>query len=393
MPINEKGKIEQWLVLILALTTLLIVIGYCYASYESISSGTCDFESIITNETECKAAADDLGITYSWGGSGCGFGNEHSCPYGCVFMSMMSSLTLNTNATSPAACGGMYQCICCNGSCSGGSENAAPTFSNLDGTPDYAENSTTPVVLDSNVTIADTELDALNGGNGNYEDASLTLSRNGGANSSDIFEATSTLNSLAEGNTITVDSTNIGTIMTNSGGTLALTFSSSATTALVNSAVQKIAYRNNSEPGECNVQIDWVFNDNNADDPKSVTGSTTVSIKRPTWNGTANWTSGGNWNTGSAPDTNTMNVIINSGTVTISANNTINNLTVNSNGLVLADGATLTVTGLTTIQTLTPFTFNNDGTVLLYNDVYDGSGNLKLDVVHFIIIKSSIIVP
>ena len=48
--------------------------------------------------------------------------------------------------------------------------NAAPAFSNLNGDSAYTENGSA-VVVDSNVTVADTELDALNVGNGDYAGA------------------------------------------------------------------------------------------------------------------------------------------------------------------------------------------------------------------------------
>ncbi|MCP4284941.1 MAG: hypothetical protein GY792_10880, partial [Gammaproteobacteria bacterium] len=116
----------------------------------------------------------------------------------------------------------------------------------LDGTPSFTEGGAA-VVLDSNVEIRDAELDALNSGNGNYDGASVTLARNGGANTEDVFSATGTLAALTESGNLVVGATTIGTVTTNSGGTLVLTFNSSATTALVNSAMQQIAYSNSSD--------------------------------------------------------------------------------------------------------------------------------------------------
>ena len=53
-------------------------------------------------------------------------------------------------------------------------DNTAPAFSNLGGSVAFSEDGTA-VVLDSNVTVADTELDAANSSNGDYNGASLTL--------------------------------------------------------------------------------------------------------------------------------------------------------------------------------------------------------------------------
>ncbi len=140
--------------------------------------------------------------------------------------------------------------------------NDAPVFTGLDGTPTVNEQTAT--VLDSNATIADAELDALNGGAGNYNGATLTLSRNGGANAQDRFANTGTLAALTQGGNLTVGATTIGTVTTNSAGTLLLTFNANATTALVNSAIQQITYTNTSDTPPANVQINYVFSDGNS---------------------------------------------------------------------------------------------------------------------------------
>ncbi|MFO0701136.1 MAG: DUF4347 domain-containing protein, partial [Nitrospira sp.] len=156
--------------------------------------------------------------------------------------------------------------------------NDGPVFTSLNGTPAYTENGSA-VVLDNNVTITDTELTAAN----NFNGATLTLTRNGGANSQDVFSATGTLSSItaASGNVV-VGGTTIGTY-TNSGGTLVMTFNSSATNTLVNSAMQQIAYSNSSDAPPSSVQVNWTFSDNNSGSQGSggaltATGSVTVSI-------------------------------------------------------------------------------------------------------------------
>ncbi|MCP4387206.1 MAG: hypothetical protein GY802_02845, partial [Gammaproteobacteria bacterium] len=77
--------------------------------------------------------------------------------------------------------------------------------------------------------------------------------------------------------------TTIGTVTTNSAGTLLLTFNSSATTALVNSALQQIAYPNSSDTPPASAQIDWSFDDGNIGSQGTGgalqgIGSTTVTI-------------------------------------------------------------------------------------------------------------------
>ncbi|MEQ1828089.1 MAG: cadherin domain-containing protein, partial [Pirellula sp.] len=156
--------------------------------------------------------------------------------------------------------------------------NDGPTFSNLNGTPTYTENGSA-VILDSDVAIADGELTAAN----NFSGATLTLVRNGGANSQDVYSATGTLSTLTQGGSLVVGGTTVGTVTTNSSGTLVLTFNSNATNALVNSVMQKIAYSNSSDTPPASAQINWTFNDNNSGaqgtgGALTATGSTTVSI-------------------------------------------------------------------------------------------------------------------
>ncbi|WP_010605258.1 Ig-like domain-containing protein [Pseudoalteromonas maricaloris] len=142
--------------------------------------------------------------------------------------------------------------------------NDEPIFSNLNGGNTFTENGTS-IAIDSDVTISDTELDALNSGNGNYDGASLTISRSGGANSQDIFSNTGLLGTLTQGGTLSYDSTEVGTVTTNSAGTLVLTFNSGATSALVDNVLQSIGYGNSSEDPSSSVTLNYTFNDGTAD--------------------------------------------------------------------------------------------------------------------------------
>ena len=135
------------------------------------------------------------------------------------------------------------------------------------------------VVLDADVQVLDAELGAAD----NFNGATLTLARNGGANAQDLFSATGTLAALTQGGSLIVGGTTIGTVTTNSGGTLLLTLNSNATNTLVNSALQQIAYSNSSDAPPASVQINWTFNDGNAGaqgsgGPLTATGSVTVNI-------------------------------------------------------------------------------------------------------------------
>ncbi|MCW5623235.1 MAG: cadherin domain-containing protein, partial [Burkholderiales bacterium] len=148
----------------------------------------------------------------------------------------------------------------------------------LDGAPTYVENGAA-VVLDANVEIFDHELAAA----GHYAGATLTLSRNGGASVNDLFSATGALSALTAGDALVLSGVTIGTITTNSGGTLMLTFDGNATQARVNEALRGIAYANASDAPPASVQIDWTFDDGNtgaqgSGGARGVTGSTTVGI-------------------------------------------------------------------------------------------------------------------
>jgi trimeric autotransporter adhesin len=156
--------------------------------------------------------------------------------------------------------------------------NDAPVFGNLNGVPAYTEGAAA-VVLDMDVTVSDAELTA----NNHFSGATLTLVRNGGASAQDQFSATGTLGALIQGGSLVVGGTTLGSVTANSSGTLVLTLNANATTALVQSAMQQIAYANSSPTPPASVQIDWSFSDGNAGaqgsgGALSANGSTTVAI-------------------------------------------------------------------------------------------------------------------
>ena len=110
---------------------------------------------------------------------------------------------------------------------------------------------TSPVLLAPTLNIFDPEMSLAN-----YNGATLSLTRSGGANADDVFSATGTLGALVEGGNLSVGGVNIGTVTTNSNGSLALTFNSSATQARINSTLTKIAYQcSNATPSVYNIGI------------------------------------------------------------------------------------------------------------------------------------------
>ncbi|MCP4745482.1 MAG: DUF4347 domain-containing protein, partial [Desulfobacteraceae bacterium] len=133
----------------------------------------------------------------------------------------------------------------------------------------YTENGSAVLLeTDSASSVADAELDALNSGNGNYSGATITLTRNGGADSNDVF-------SFSDGNGITLSGSNliknsqiIATFdTTTTAGQLVITFTDVngeiPTTADVNNIVSQITYTNSSDAPSASVQIDWTIDDGN----------------------------------------------------------------------------------------------------------------------------------
>ena len=150
----------------------------------------------------------------------------------------------------------------------------------LDGNPTFTEDGPA-VVLDADVSIFDAELSETD----DFGGSTLTLTRNGGVSTDDVFSAASglTFNGTTTGDIVLASSGTVGTY-SNTGGTLVLTFAAGTTNAEVNEVMGLIAYSNINQAPPASVQIDWVFNDGNDDNSQgsggelSVTGSTFVDI-------------------------------------------------------------------------------------------------------------------
>lgn len=142
--------------------------------------------------------------------------------------------------------------------------NSAPTIGNLSGDSVAWGNVGNIVRLDvgSNASLTDTELGALNGGNGNWAGASLVVQRNGTAVSSDVlgFDTSGALFSVSGSNLQSGGQT--FATFTSTGGVLTVNFTSSgtaATTALVNDVAQRITYRSDTPAGDA--AISFTLND------------------------------------------------------------------------------------------------------------------------------------
>jgi len=149
--------------------------------------------------------------------------------------------------------------------------NDAPTITALSGSPVTVEQQASPVRLDADgvVTVFDKEL-----GN-NWNQSSLTVHRSGAVAASDVFSfiddsATAGVGVETSGANLLVDGVTIGTF-TNTGGSLVVTFNTSATAVLVGKAMGAVAYRSTSDTPPATVQINFTLNDKNS----NVTGGGT----------------------------------------------------------------------------------------------------------------------
>ena len=160
--------------------------------------------------------------------------------------------------------------------------------STLDGNPTFVEGGAA-VLLDGDVSVSDTELDALNGGNGNYTGAELSLVRTGAANTEDVFGFTDGNGLTLVGGNLIKNGQSVAVFDTSStAGELVVTFTDAGgeipTTSDVENALQQINYANTSDTPPASVLLDWVLDDGNSGTQGSggaeqITGSTTVAIQ------------------------------------------------------------------------------------------------------------------
>lgn len=156
-------------------------------------------------------------------------------------------------------------------------QNDSPVFSGLDGAPTFIEGGT-PVQLDADVMISDAELEGSS-----FDGATLTIVRDTGADSADLFANMGNLAALTEGGALVLSGETIGTVTTNSAGTLLLTFNASANKAKVTEVMRSITYANASDDPSSSAQLKWTFSDGNTGaqgvgGALTATGFTTVGI-------------------------------------------------------------------------------------------------------------------
>jgi hypothetical protein len=162
--------------------------------------------------------------------------------------------------------------------------NDAPVFSDLTSSATFVEGGA-PVQIAPGVTIADIELDALNGGNGNYAGASLTITRDGSVNADDRFTIVSggslTVAGGPDGSgTVSAGGNVIAVIADTGNGQLQITFANNGTvptTALVIETLRAVHYANASDDPPTTASLRWTFSDGNDDGSQGTGGVETVS--------------------------------------------------------------------------------------------------------------------
>lgn len=153
------------------------------------------------------------------------------------------------------------------------------TFNAITSSPTFEVNGVA-VVLDPHAHVFDAELAAQ----GSYAGASLRLQRSGSASSDDVFSATGLLGALTEGSQLSYAGVRVGSVDTNSGGVLTLTFEANAAQARVDGVLQAIAYAYTGDASVRAVELEWLFSDGNETDEQgsggylTALGKTTVSI-------------------------------------------------------------------------------------------------------------------
>ncbi|MDH1252721.1 Ig-like domain-containing protein [Comamonas thiooxydans] len=263
--------------------------------------------------------------------------------------------------------------------------NDAPSLGNLNGDSVAWAGVGNSVNLDvgGNATLADTEFGALNGGNGNWSGASLTVQRAGTAISTDV------LGFALAGASFTVSGSNLQAggltfaTFTNAGGVLTITFTSSgttATTALVQNVLSRVTYRSDTPAGDATLRYSLSDGTSTATANLTVT-SDTIYVTNTADTATIDFSNGVSLSEAvaiaAADATGSQTLILGSAfagqTLSLAGNLSIGeSLTLNgdsASGLTLS-GSTITLGGGTTLN------FSNSSGIVTVTSTLAGSGAL-----------------
>ncbi|KAF1067510.1 MAG: Serine-rich adhesin for platelets [Pseudomonas citronellolis] len=120
------------------------------------------------------------------------------------------------------------------------------------------------------ISVADADYDALNGGAGNYKGATLTLVRDGGANSSDSYGFSAGDGLTLENGQILQNGAVIATFVS-AGGQLTVSFTADVSTATANAVLQRITYQNTSKTPDSQIRLNLGVQDQYASGTDTLT--------------------------------------------------------------------------------------------------------------------------
>ena len=265
--------------------------------------------------------------------------------------------------------------------------NAAPAIGGLNGDSVAWAGVGNAVVLDAggNAALSDTELGTLNGGNGNWAGASLTIQRPGTAVGADTFGFdTSGALFTVSGSNLQAGGQTFATF-TNTGGVLTINFTSSgttATTALVNDVAQSITYRSDTPAGDATLR--YTLSDGTANTTADMTvTSDTIYVTNATDTTTLNVSNGVSFTEAvaiaAADATGSQTIVFNSSLAGQTLN--LNIVSINESlsfNLDAANGLTLTGGTLTMAGGTTQVFINGVGDTATITSVVAGSGALTM---------------
>ncbi|TBV13028.1 putative Ig domain-containing protein [Stutzerimonas kirkiae] len=135
-------------------------------------------------------------------------------------------------------------------------ENTAPSLGG-GATADYTEQAD-PVAIAPGATLSDTQMDAFNGGSGNYDGAVLTVALGEGSSTADVLGFAAGNGLTLENGSLKKDGVTIGSV-TSADGVLSITFTDAngaiPTTADVQNALRQITYANGSDTPAASVAV------------------------------------------------------------------------------------------------------------------------------------------
>ncbi len=268
--------------------------------------------------------------------------------------------------------------------------NSAPSIGNVSGDSVAWAGVGNTANLDSggNATLADTEFGALNGGNGNWSGATLTVQRSGTAVTADTFGFNTAGALFSVSGTSASGNLQSGGVTfatyTHASGVLTISFTSSgttATTALVNDVARHVTYRSDTPAGDATLRFTLSDGTSSATADATVT-SDSIYVTNTGDTSTVNVSDGVSFSEAvaiaAADVTGSQTLILTNAfnsTVSLAGSLAINeSLTIDASaasGTLISGGVTITLGGGTTL------TFTNSSGSVNIASTLGGSGSLE----------------